>query len=188
MKLTFPESFDLLTLEIKPYSLVDLFSAVRQIYPSYNILIYEGLQKGYDFELIGSFDGIYWEAMTIQQLENIETFTKILELRLDMFPIGAGTVGRIALGVGLLGLGLAGVGLLGISSTTLALAGGSLLFTSIFKHPKTDTKKNNEKRSINFSGVINTTGAGVIAPLVFGEVSIGSIVASASIVPYDASI
>jgi hypothetical protein len=187
MRLEFPETFNYQPIEVSALTYNDLFAAVRSRYPDYNRQIYEAWRNGDDFELLIFMESTEeWEPITFNQLENGYKFEEITQMKLDMYPVGSGTKGLI--GVGLLALGLSGVGLLGISATTLALAGGSLLFSSIFKHPKSNTDKNNEKRSVNFGGVVNTTGGGVLAPLVFGECSVGSIVASASIVPYDSSV
>jgi predicted phage tail protein len=95
---------------------------------------------------------------------------------------GEGTLGIIA-GVGLIALAFSGIGILGIPSITLGLLGASLLFSSIFKTPKTDRKEKTDKRSVNFSGTLNTTGGGQPLPLVFGEAWSGSIVVSAFITP-----
>ena len=188
----FPVAFNIPELEIYPYNFIDLFNAIRTIYPEYSSLIIENMSNGYDFNLTDNSDPNNPRQITPYELENCKNINDIDILELEMFVIGSGSnLGKIGLGVGLLALGLSGVGLLGISATTLTLTGASLLFSSLFKHPKTNNSNKDskpDKRSVNFSGVINVTGGGVVCPLAFGQVSIGSIVASAQIVPYDAPV
>lgn len=90
----------------------------------------------------------------------------------------------IALGVGLIALAFTGVGILGISGTTFGLLGATLVASTIFKSPKVKAESGSaDKKSNNFTGVVNTVGGGQPLPLVFGEAWIGSIVASAYIYP-----
>jgi predicted phage tail protein len=181
MLFEFPDEFDLKPLQIEPYNLIDLFAAVRVLRPDYPHKIIEYSQK-YDFQIL---DAAIGETIDIC---NLDAPLLSENIKLELVPSGGGTVGKIIGGIALLGLGLSGVGLLGISATTLSLTGAGLLFSSIFKHPKSDTKAKSEKRSINFSGVVNVTGSGNILPRAYGLVSIGSIVVSGEIVPYDSAV
>lgn len=182
----FPNEFGLSCnrFEYNAYNFIDLFTTIRIKYPQYTKLVMHH-SKQHSFLLIDANNDV---VNNIELLETNISLKRFNELKLVMVPHGQGTVGKVLSGVALLGLGLSGVGLLGISATTFLLTGASLLFTSVFKHPKTDSKQNADKRSVNFSGVINVTGSGQILPLAFGEVSIGSIVVSGQIVPYDSTV
>lgn len=122
-----------------------------------------------------------------EHIQNLETFVfnspvNTVEFIVCEVYAGGNTLGLIA-GIGLIALAFTGVGILGISATTIGLLGASLLFSSIFKSPKTDTKEKTDKRSVNFSGTLNTTGGGQPLPLIFGEAWAGSIIVSAFITP-----
>jgi predicted phage tail protein len=125
------------------------------------------------------------------------------ELRIIPVIVGAGTVGRIILGVALIalafipgvgwaaaaaakgavaataaGFNIAGTILFGLG-TSLVLGGIAQLLTPT---PKINTADEGDPRkSFSFSGIQNVSRAGVPVPVVYGETIVGSVVISASI-------
>ena len=107
---------------------------------------------------------------------------------------GAGSVGRILLGVALVAAsffipGAAALTIgqmsIGIGTTvasigaTLVLGGVAQLLTPV---PKLSaTSEQDPRRSYSFSGIQNTSRAGTPVPVVYGEVLVGSIVISAAL-------
>ncbi len=115
---------------------------------------------------------------------------------------GAGAVGRIIIGVALIALSfgvaslaagaaiagsLSGFGLQAIAFATqagllagigLALGGVAQLLTPT---PKISQDEGDPRKSFSFSGVQNTSRAGVPVPVVYGETLVGSVVVSAGI-------
>lgn len=115
---------------------------------------------------------------------------------------GAGAVGRIIIGVALIALSfgvaslaagaaiagsLSGFGLQAIAFATqagllagigLALGGVAQLLTPT---PKISQDEADPRKSFSFSGVQNTSRAGVPVPVVYGETLVGSVVVSAGI-------
>ena len=112
-----------------------------------------------------------------------------------------GNTGRILLGAALIGVAIASggagfgaAGSFGFGSTTgafsaaalagnigiaLVLSGVAGLLTPVQEVPKTE---DDPRRSFSFSGIQNTSRAGVPVPLVYGtEVMVGSVVISAAI-------
>jgi len=171
--------------QLGAYSVADALNGVKHWYPEFTTKVFELTSKGYLFAIVINQEHLQRAMDDLGTLDKEKSdFIKIIA-----YQQGAGdTLGSIALGVGFLALGLSGVGLLGISATSFALMGASLLFSSIFKHPKTDNKQRNDKRSVNFTGVVNVTGGGTVVPLVFGQMAIGSIVVSGEIVPYETNV
>ena len=114
------------------------------------------------------------------------------EIQIVPVIAGAGAIGRILLGVALIAgaffTGGATIGLLGLAapvalSTVLAGVGVTLLLGGVAQlltpTPKTSTDEGDPKKSFSFSGIQNTTRAGVPVPVVFGEMLVGGIVVSA---------
>ena len=112
-----------------------------------------------------------------------------------------GNTGRIILGVALIGIaiysggaGFGAAGGFGFGSTTgafsaaalagnigiaLVLSGVAGLLTPVQDAPKTE---DDPRRSFSFSGIQNTSRAGVAVPVVYGtEVMVGSVVISAAV-------
>jgi predicted phage tail protein len=103
---------------------------------------------------------------------------------------GAGAIGRILLGVALIAVasvvtfgtvgGLFAAGALNAAvfgvGASLVLGGVAQLLTPT---PKTDPDQGDPRKSFSFSGIQNTTRAGVAVPLVYGEMLVGGIVVSA---------
>ena len=107
---------------------------------------------------------------------------------------GAGAVGRILAGIAIIafaivtaGAGIAGLGL-GFSASTaisIGLVGASLVIGGIAQlltpTPSTSQDEGDPRKSFSFSGVQNTSRAGVPVPVVYGETLVGSVVISAGI-------
>jgi predicted phage tail protein len=107
---------------------------------------------------------------------------------------GAGAVGRILAGIAIIafaivtaGAGIAGLGL-GFSASTaisIGLVGASLIIGGIAQlltpTPSTSNDEGDPRKSFSFSGIQNTSRAGVPVPVVYGETLTGSVVISADI-------
>jgi predicted phage tail protein len=157
----------------------DILLGLGQYYPDFNRDVFVLIANQQEFKL--TLNGV--------TLDSLDSFTELFTLKenvLEITPIivlEGNTLGNILLGVGFGILALTGVGFLGISATTFGLLGASLIFSSIFKSPVTDNKKDADKRSINFSGTINVVGGTQPVPLCFGMGTYcGSIVVSADLV------
>jgi predicted phage tail protein len=110
---------------------------------------------------------------------------------------GAGAAGRIIVGVLLVAVAIAfpliGVGAAAIAagttvgavSASIALTGLSLIIGGISQlltpTPKISQDEADPRKSFSFSGVQNTSRAGVPVPVVYGETLVGSVVVSAGI-------
>jgi predicted phage tail protein len=114
------------------------------------------------------------------------------EIQIVPVVAGAGAIGRILIGALLIAgaffTGGATIGLFGLAapvaaSTVLAGVGISLVLGGVAQlltpTPKTDQEEGDPKKSFSFSGIQNTTRAGVPVPVVFGEMLVGGIVVSA---------
>ena len=78
-------------------------------------------------------------------------------------------------GVGFLGGATAVIGNIGIA---LALTGLSQMLTPV---PPVEEREQDPRLSFNFSGIQNTSRAGVPVPVIYGELIVGSVVISAAI-------
>jgi predicted phage tail protein len=102
---------------------------------------------------------------------------------------GAGAVGRIIIGIALVAFSLLlpGVGAVigGALMTKIGLLGGALILTGIAElltpTPTISTDEGDPRKSFSFSGIQNTSRAGVPVPVVYGETLVGSVVISAGI-------
>jgi len=107
---------------------------------------------------------------------------------------GAGALGRILIGALLIAgaffTGGATIGLLGLAapvavSTVLAGVGISLVLGGVAQlltpTPKISQDEGDPRKSFSFSGIQNTSRAGVPVPVVYGETLVGSVVISAGI-------
>jgi len=115
---------------------------------------------------------------------------------------GAGAVGRIILGVALVAFALlipgaafgavlagkisSGVGnALLVAGKISALIGASLVLGGISElltpTPKTNKDEGDPRKSFSFSGIQNTSRAGLPVPVVYGEMLVGSVVVSAGV-------
>ena len=116
---------------------------------------------------------------------------------------GAGAAGRIIAGIALIalsfGIGLAAAGaafaassvaLSGLSTisfvvNTLAFIGAGLVIGGIAQlltpTPKISQDEGDPRKSFSFSGIQNTSRAGVPVPVVYGETLVGSVVISAGV-------
>jgi len=123
------------------------------------------------------------------------------EIKIIPVIAGAGAVGRILLGIAIIGLSFgvaslaagaalagsfSGFGLQAIAYATQAglVLGASLVIGGVAQlltpTPKTDKDEGDPKKSFSFSGIQNTTRAGVPVPVVYGEILVGGIVVSAA--------
>jgi predicted phage tail protein len=105
---------------------------------------------------------------------------------------GAGAVGRILIGVALVAFSLllpgVGAAIGGALMTKIGLLGGALILSGVAQlltptpSPTQGADGDNDPRkSFSFSGVQNTSRAGVPVPVVYGETLVGSVVISAGI-------
>jgi predicted phage tail protein len=108
---------------------------------------------------------------------------------------GAGAVGRILLGIAIIAFAVvtAGAGLipglgLGFGAGTaisIGLVGASLVLGGIAQlltpTPKVNQDEGDPRKSFSFSGIQNTSRAGLPVPVVYGETLVGSIVISAGV-------
>ena len=116
------------------------------------------------------------------------------EIRIIPVVAGAGTVGRILLGVALIALSFVSFGsagafaglaakaagstaLFGIGAT-FVLGGVASLLTPV---PKTVADNQDPRKSFSFSGIQQTSRQGTPVPICYGEVITGSVVISAGI-------
>ena len=116
------------------------------------------------------------------------------ELRIIPVIAGAGAVGRILLGAALI-IGSfftagATIGLLGLAkpiavSSVLGFVGANLVLSGIAQlltpTPSVNKDEGDPRKSFSFSGVQNTSRAGLPVPVVYGEMLVGSVVVSAGI-------
>ena len=184
----FSENFNLNPInKLYAFSLKDLFMGIQYIHPDFKQKILE-LSSTHTFTV--AINGSYPRNLEIDDLTLLFSSEEKVHILISAIPVGSGQIGKIAVGIGILGLGLTGVGLLGLTATTTGLLGASLVFNSIFKHPKADNKRdeNNDKRSFNHSGVINSVGSGQPVPLLFGTLMIGSLTVSEQIIPTDSDV
>ena len=110
---------------------------------------------------------------------------------------GGRGVGRVLMGAALIGIGIAsggatfaggsftGVGFLGGTTAVLGNVGIALALTGIAEMltpvPTISEMEQDPRNSFNFSGIQNTSRAGVAVPVIYGEVLTGSVVISAGI-------
>lgn len=121
------------------------------------------------------------------------------EIKIIPVLAGAGAVGRIIAGVALIALtiatggfggaaiGLFGTGTLAVGTVaigigaSLVLGGVAQLLTPVPKIPQGTDTQDDPRKSFSFSGVQQTSRAGVPVPIVYGETLVGSVVISAGI-------
>jgi predicted phage tail protein len=112
------------------------------------------------------------------------------DIKIMPVVVGAGAIGRIILGVLLvaaaifipgLGLGLAGsvVTSIGLFGGSLILGGVAQLITPVPKVPQGSGSDNDPRKTFNFSGIQQTSRAGIPVPCVYGLTLVGSVVISA---------
>lgn len=98
-----------------------------------------------------------------------------------------GSTGQILMGVALVAVSLAvPAAALGLKSmTAIGLAGGSLILGGVAQMltpiPDTPEMDSDPRENFSFSGVQNVSRAGVVVPVVYGEVITGSITISAGL-------
>ena len=120
---------------------------------------------------------------------------------IKIIPVIGGAGGnttRIILGVALIGVALANPAFLANASIGTFKAGGEIALTQIVGSigvalalsgvaglltpvPKIGEEEQDPRRSFSFSGIQNTSKAGVAVPVIYGETMTGSVVISAAI-------
>lgn len=114
------------------------------------------------------------------------------EVKIIPVIVGAGGgVGRIFAGIALIALsfipgfaawaGPTAYGLITGVGASLVLGGVAELISPAPRIPSGDDTQNDPRKSYSFSGVQQTSRAGVPVPIVYGEMLVGSVVISASI-------
>ncbi len=111
---------------------------------------------------------------------------KVRTMRFSIVPSGAGTVGKIIVGVALVGLAfVGGIPFLGISGTTSGLLGASLILGAIFGQQKAPKDQERDGRKSNvFSRPQQTLTEGGRIPVVYGVHLCGWTIVSARIRNY----
>ena len=145
-------------------------------------------------ELEGHMAKQYYRVHTAGEDLTLDDVHNPMGREIQIVPVmaGAGAIGRILLGVALIAgaffTGGATIGLLGLAapvalSTVLAGVGVTLILGGVAQlltpTPKTSQDEGDPKKSFSFSGIQNTTRAGVPVPVVYGEMLVGGIVVSA---------
>ncbi len=134
----------------------------------------------------------YYRVHTAGEDLTLEDIHNPMGREIQIVPVmaGAGAIGRILLGIALIAVasvvtfgtvgGLFAAGALNAAvfglGASLVLGGIAQLLTPT---PKTDEDEGDPKKSFSFSGIQNTTRAGVPVPVVYGEMLVGGIVVSA---------
>lgn len=144
-------------------------------------------------ELEGHMAKQYYRVHTAGEDLTLDDIHNPMGREIQIVPVvaGAGALGRILLGIALIGLAFAGgagvfgaafaknLGLFAVAKAigaSLVLGGIAQVLTPT---PKTDKDEGDPKKSFSFSGIQNTTRAGVPVPVVYGEMLVGGIVVSA---------
>ena len=104
------------------------------------------------------------------------------ELRIIPVVAGAGAVGRIIAGIALTAIGIVtGITPLIYLGAQLVIGGVAGLLTPTPKLTQGADSEGDPRKSFSFSGIQNTSRAGVPVPVVYGETLVGSVVVSAGI-------
>jgi predicted phage tail protein len=143
-------------------------------------------------ELEGHMAQQYYRVHTAGEDLTLDDVHNPMGREIQIVPVmaGAGAIGRILLGIALIAVasvvtfgtagGLFAAGALNAAvfglGASLVLGGIAQLLTPT---PKTDEDEGDPKKSFSFSGIQNTTRAGVPVPVVYGEMLVGGIVVSA---------
>ncbi len=152
-------------------SIADAMSSVERIYPTLRSRIIEQSRQGVGYQILVDGKEIDKDELSFALPSNVD---------IDIYPIvtGASTTVKIIAGVALLATGVGGIGVLGLSATSVALLGGSLLFSALYKAPSPENNDVNDPKSFAFSSGLNTDKSGSPAPLIVGKTLVGSIVVS----------
>jgi predicted phage tail protein len=143
-------------------------------------------------ELEGHMAKQYYRVHTAGEDLTLDDIHNPMGREIQIVPViaGAGAIGRIILGVALIVLAsvvsfgtLGGVVAAGALNAAVFGVGASLVLGGVAQlltpTPKTSTDEGDPKKSFSFSGIQNTTRAGVPVPVVYGEMLVGGIVVSA---------
>lgn len=149
----------------------DAMSALERIYPTLRSRIIEQSRQGIAYQVLVNGEEIDQSELSFALPENAD---------IDIYPVvtGGSTTVKIIAGVALLATGIGGIGVLGLSATSVALLGGSLLFSALYKAPSPDGTDVDDPKSFAFSSGLNTDKPGSPAPLIVGKTLVGSIVVS----------
>lgn len=142
--------------------------------------------------------GHYRVSVGTHDLSEEELGHPVGQQEVKIIPVvaGAGTVGRIVAGVALVALSFAvGAGMFGAAiaknlgaiafaqgiGASLVLGGVAQLLTPVPTLPTGADSNQDPRKSDSFSGIQQTSRAGVPVPICYGEVFTGSVVVSAGI-------
>lgn len=152
-------------------NLPDAMAAIQRIYPTLRSRIIEQSRQGIGYQVLINGQETDQSELSFALPENAD---------IDIYPVitGGSTTVKIIAGVALLATGIGGIGVLGLSATSVALLGGSLLFSALYKAPSPDSTKVDDPKSFAFSSGLNTDKPGSPAPLIVGKTLVGSIVVS----------
>ena len=143
-------------------------------------------------ELEGHMAKQYYRVHTAGEDLTLDDVHNPMGREIQIVPVmaGAGAIGRILIGVALIAASIFIPGSTAIFATTfgkislsVGLFGASLVLGGVAQlltpTPKTSEDEGDPKKSFSFSGIQNTTRAGVPVPVVYGEMLVGGIVVSA---------
>jgi predicted phage tail protein len=131
----------------------------------------------------------YYRVHTAGEDLTLDDIHNPMGREIQIIPVvaGAGAIGRILLGIALIAATFAIPGAaawLGPNAVKVIVGvGASLILGGVAQiltpTPKTDQDEGDPRKSFSFSGIQNTTRAGVPVPVVYGEMLVGGIVVSA---------
>ena len=143
-------------------------------------------------ELEGHMAKQYYRVHTAGEDLTLDDVHNPMGREIQIVPVmaGAGAIGRILIGVALIAASIFIPGSTAIFATTfgkislsVGLFGASLVLGGVAQlltpTPKTSEDEGDPRKSFSFSGIQNTTRAGVPVPVVYGEMLVGGIVVSA---------
>ena len=143
-------------------------------------------------ELEGHMAKQYYRVHTAGEDLTVDDVHNPMGREIQIVPVmaGAGAIGRILIGVALIAASIFIPGSTAIFATTfgkislsVGLFGASLVLGGVAQlltpTPKTSEDEGDPRKSFSFSGIQNTTRAGVPVPVVYGEMLVGGIVVSA---------
>lgn len=120
------------------------------------------------------------------------------DIRIVPVLTGAGTVGRVIAGIGLVALsfipgfaawaGPTAYTLITGAGATLVLGGVAQLLTPVPRIPTGPDSNQDPRKSYSFSGIQQTSRAGVPVPICYGQTLVGSVVISAGVDTVDVAV
>ena len=143
-------------------------------------------------ELEGHMAKQYYRVHTAGEDLTVDDVHNPMGREIQIVPVmaGAGALARILIGVALIAASIFIPGSTAIFATTfgkislsVGLFGASLVLGGVAQlltpTPTTSQDEGDPRKSFSFSGIQNTTRAGVPVPVVYGEMLVGGIVVSA---------